>query len=70
MRGPNLFSKYFNRELETLSEKEGDWFKTGDEAVCDEEGRFSILGRQSVDILKSSGYKISALEIERVFLEH
>ncbi len=36
----------------------------------DSEGRYSILGRRSVDILKRAGYKLSALEIERVLLEH
>ena len=33
-------------------------------------GSFKILGRTSVDIIKSGGYKIGALDIERVFLEH
>lgn len=29
-----------------------------------------ILGRSSVDIIKSGGYKISALEVERHLLAH
>lgn len=29
-----------------------------------------ILGRESVDIIKSGGHKISALEVERAILEH
>lgn len=33
-------------------------------------GRYKILGRASVDIIKSGGYKISALDIERELLEH
>lgn len=61
IKGKNIFSKYFNRELETLKDMEGEWFKTGDEAVRDDEGRYSILGRKSVDILKCAGYKLSAL---------
>jgi malonyl-CoA/methylmalonyl-CoA synthetase len=36
----------------------------------DELGYFKILGRTSVDILKSGGYKLSALEIEEVLREH
>ena len=44
-------------------------FATGDTA-CYEDGRYRILGRTSVDIIKSGGYKISALEIERLFLEN
>ena len=45
------------------------WFRTGDMAVL-ENGYYRILGRLSVDIIKSGGYKISALEIEDVLREH
>jgi malonyl-CoA/methylmalonyl-CoA synthetase len=45
------------------------WFKTGDIAVL-EEGYYRILGRNSIDIIKSGGYKISALEIEEVLRTH
>ena len=45
------------------------WFRTGDIAVI-EDGYYRILGRSSVDIVKSGGYKISALEIEDVLLTH
>jgi malonyl-CoA/methylmalonyl-CoA synthetase len=40
------------------------WFHTGDTVARDADGRVRILGRSSVDILKSGGYKLSALEIE------
>jgi malonyl-CoA/methylmalonyl-CoA synthetase len=42
---------------------------TGDTASY-EDGAYRILGRTSVDIIKSGGYKISALDIERHLLEH
>ncbi len=45
------------------------WFRTGDMAVL-QNGYYRILGRASVDILKSGGYKLSALEIEEVFRRH
>merc|ERR1712130_201900 len=45
------------------------WFRTGDTSKV-EGGIFRILGRTSVDIIKSGGYKISALNIERVLLAH
>jgi malonyl-CoA/methylmalonyl-CoA synthetase len=35
-----------------------------------ENGYYRILGRSSVDIIKSGGYKISALEIEEVLRQH
>lgn len=41
----------------------------GDTAVY-KDGVFWILGRTSVDIIKSGGYKISALEVERQLLAH
>jgi malonyl-CoA/methylmalonyl-CoA synthetase len=44
-------------------------FKTGDIAQKDDERGYRILGRKSVDIIKSGGYKISALEIEKEILE-
>ena len=36
----------------------------------EDDGYVRILGRTSVDILKSGGYKLSALEIEEVLREH
>lgn len=46
---------------------ENGWFKTGDIATVIG-GYYKILGRASVDIIKSGGYKISALDIERELL--
>jgi malonyl-CoA/methylmalonyl-CoA synthetase len=50
------------------------WFCTGDVVACythgPKAGHYRILGRSSVDILKSGGYKISALEIEAALLAH
>lgn len=42
---------------------------SGDTAAY-EDGYYRILGRTSVDIIKSGGYKISALDVERYLLEH
>ncbi len=70
VKGPNVFSEYWNKPMETRdSFTEDGWFKTGDVAVY-EEGSYKILGRNSVDIIKSGGYKISALEIEEVLRTH
>lgn len=43
---------------------EDGYFKTGDIARREDDNYF-IMGRASVDIIKSGGYKISALDIER-----
>lgn len=69
VRGPSVFSEYFNRPEATEQAFEDGFFKTGDIAVR-ERGMYKILGRASMDIIKSGGYKISALDIERVISEH
>jgi malonyl-CoA/methylmalonyl-CoA synthetase len=69
VRGPGVFHAYWNRpEVSAESFDEG-WFRTGDMAVL-ETGYYRIMGRLSVDIIKSGGYKLSALEIEAALLEH
>ncbi|MCB1630354.1 MAG: acyl-CoA synthetase [Pseudomonadales bacterium] len=70
VRGPAVFAGYWNDPEATRRAFSDDgWFMTGDVAVR-ERGYFRILGRRSVDIIKSGGYKLSALEIENVLLEH
>ena len=72
VRGVGVFREYLNKPEATAEafDEEG-WFMTGDIARFDPEvGSYQILGRASVDIIKSAGYKISALEVERSILEH
>ena len=70
VRGPNVFSEYWGKPAATAECFESDgWFRTGDMAVL-EQGYYRIMGRLSVDIIKSGGYKLSALEIEAALLEH
>ena len=78
IRGPSVFAGYHRRDAETKSAFADDpdggarWFKTGDTVTRDgsPDAPFKILGRTNVDILKSGGYKLSALEIEEVLREH
>lgn len=70
VKGATVFSEYWNRPEETLKSFDNGWFKTGDIAAFDQKGNYRILGRNSSDIIKSGGYKISALEIENLLLEH
>jgi malonyl-CoA/methylmalonyl-CoA synthetase len=69
VRGPTVFLEYWNRPEATRDSFVGDWFRTGDMAVV-EGGYYRIMGRSSVDIIKSGGYKLSALEIEAALLDH
>ncbi|MDX1938708.1 MAG: acyl-CoA synthetase [Flavihumibacter sp.] len=70
VKGANVFNEYWNKPEATKKEFTADgWFKTGDMAVLGN-GYYRIMGRSSVDIIKSGGYKISALEIEEVLRTH
>ena len=77
VKSPSVFRCYYNKPEATKKEFTADgWFKTGDTAqyvpsnTRDGQGSYKLVGRTSVDIIKSGGYKIGALEIERIFLEH
>lgn len=69
VRGEGVFLEYWNNPRATGEAFEGGWFKTGDIALADADGDYRILGRQSADIIKTGGYKVSALEVECAALE-
>jgi malonyl-CoA/methylmalonyl-CoA synthetase len=70
VRGPGVFREYWRRPAETRAAFTADgWFKTGDVAVRSR-GSYRILGRDSIDIIKTGGFKVSALEIEEVLRQH
>ncbi len=71
VRTPTLFDGYLNRPDATAEAFESDgWYRTGDAAVIDSDGMHRIVGRESVDLIKSGGYRIGAGEIETVLLGH
>ena len=69
IKGDNLFKGYWNNPKATNEAFKRGWFCSGDIAVV-EDSYFRIMGRSSIDIIKSGGYKLSALEIEGVILTH
>ncbi|MEO1086848.1 MAG: AMP-binding protein, partial [Acidobacteriota bacterium] len=69
VRGPAVFDGYWRRPDATRDAFRRGWFQTGDVAIR-EDGVYRLLGRSSVDILKTGGEKVSALEIEAVLREH
>lgn len=71
VQSPTLFDGYLNR-ADATAEVLGDdgWYRTGDVAVIDEGGMHRIVGRESVDLIKSGGFRIGAGEIETVLLGH
>ncbi|XP_059457568.1 probable CoA ligase CCL8 [Corylus avellana] len=71
VKSPSLFKEYWKLpEVTKESFIDGGFFKTGDAGKVDEDGYYIILGRTSADIMKVGGYKLSALEIESIILEH
>ncbi|KAL3482700.1 hypothetical protein BJX62DRAFT_231493 [Aspergillus germanicus] len=70
VKSPSLFAKYMNDPEGTRKAFDADgYLKTGD--IARQEGQyFYIEGRLSVDIIKSGGFKISALDIEQELLKH
>lgn len=69
VRGKNVFREYWQRPEATEQAFVDGWFKTGDVAIC-QNNVYRILGRNSVDIIKTGGFKVSALEIEEVLRTH
>jgi acyl-CoA synthetase (AMP-forming)/AMP-acid ligase II len=69
VRGPGVFMEYWRQPEATAQSFHDGWFLTGDVAVV-EGGRYRILGRKNIDIIKTGGYKVSALEIEDVLRDH
>lgn len=80
VKGPGVFREYWRRPEKTDAEFDAEgWFKTGDvvsvtpaASPANRTGLdvYRMLGRASVDVLKSAGYKISALDVERELLSH
>lgn len=71
IKGPAVFSRYLNRvpKLDESDFTKDGWFRTGDTAAY-QDGKFKILGRTSIDIIKTGGYKVSALQVESAILDH
>ncbi|MHB9097837.1 MAG: class I adenylate-forming enzyme family protein [Syntrophales bacterium] len=65
VKGPNVFSGYWNKPAETAAAMRGGWFYTGDMGRRDEEGFITIVGRK-VEMIISSGENIYPAEVERV----
>ena len=68
VKSPEMFSKYiYDPEATAAAHTEDGYYRTGD--IARREGEhYWIMGRASVDIIKSGGYKLSALDIEREIL--
>ncbi len=71
VRTPTIFDGYLNRPDATAESFTADgWYRTGDAAVIGTDGMHRIVGRESVDLIKSGGYRVGAGEIETALLGH
>jgi long-chain acyl-CoA synthetase len=64
VRGPNVFSKYWNRPEQTADAMQEGWFHTGDQGEVSAAGSWRIAGRIKNLIILGSGHKISPEPIE------
>lgn len=69
LRGPNLFTHYWNRPDETGQAFAGGWYRTGDVGRIDEDGFVYITGRVR-ELIISGGENVYPAEVERVLGEH
>ena len=69
VRSPQMFKGYHGKDdLNQVAFNYG-WFRTGDMAML-EQGQYRLLGKRSIDIIKTGGYRVSALEIEAILDAH
>ncbi len=69
VRGPNVFQGYWQRPEATEKAFFGEWFRTGDIGVRDEEGYLYLVDRKR-DLIIVSGFNVFPSEVEAALLQH
>jgi long-chain acyl-CoA synthetase len=64
VRGPNIFSGYWQRPAETAKALQDGWFHTGDQGEVNENGNWRITGRIKNLIILNSGHNVAPEPIE------
>ena len=64
VRGPNIFSSYWNRPAETAKVLRDGWFHTGDQGELNANGNWRIIGRIKNLLVLSSGHNVAPEPIE------
>jgi long-chain acyl-CoA synthetase len=70
VRGPNIFSGYWQRPAETAKALRDGWFHTGDQGECNGNGNWRITGRIKNLIILNSGHNIAPEPIEEELAQH
>ncbi len=68
-RGPQVMKGYWNKPEETANVMRGEWFKTGDIGIMDDDGFIRIVDRKKEMILVS-GFNVYPNEVENVIASH
>ena len=70
IQGPNVITGYENNpEANATAFFDGNWFRTGDQGILDENGYLTLVGRLK-EMINRGGEKISPREIDEVLLTH
>lgn len=69
IHGPNVITGYENNPEANATSFFGDWFRTGDQGVLDDQGYLSLTGRLK-EMINRGGEKIAPREIDEVLLAH
>ncbi|MFH1240852.1 MAG: class I adenylate-forming enzyme family protein [Pseudomonadota bacterium] len=69
IRGPSLFSGYWNNEETNSEDFRGGWFHMGDVFTMNPDGTINFVDRRKY-LIKSGGENIYPAEIERVLMSH
>ena len=69
IRGPNVTAGYLNNPEANATAFHGDWFRTGDQGVMDDDGYIRVTGRLK-EIINRGGEKIAPLEVDEALLAH
>ena len=64
-RSPQLMRGYYHDDERTKAAFAGDWFRSGDLGMLDDEGYITIVDRRK-DMIKSGGENVSSREVEEV----
>lgn len=69
VQGPNVFIGYWNRPADSATALRGGWFHTGDMAVVDDDGFYTLVDRKK-DMVITGGENVYPIEVEKVMYEH
>ena len=69
VRGPQVFAGYLNKPEATAESFHGDWFRTGDMGIMEEDGFIRLVSRIK-EIIITGGFNVYPAEVEETMLAH